>query len=129
MNRHWRGIASRLALFAMLMVFLGPLIGQGTARAHEAHRHASMSHSPMGDMDCGAMPGRASMGEYHGMAIWEKCGYCSLLFQHPPLLESKLPGQDRGVPALRLAASEPAARRTTAPVFPGARSRAPPLIR
>ena len=122
-----QGSAAWLGIFAMLMIFIGPLISQGASMAHGMG--APMAH----DMACEDMPGMeqvskpASPGGHHDLVIWEKCGYCTLLFQHPPLTESNLIFAPLGiVPATFLAASS-TPQQVRAPVFPGARSRAPPF--
>ncbi|MFP5428748.1 MAG: DUF2946 domain-containing protein, partial [Gammaproteobacteria bacterium] len=69
-----------LSLFAMWMIFIGPLVSQSMPMDHHAgmnmpmdmsmsagHSHADAGHH-----------GHGSDGELH--ALWEKCGYCSLLF-------------------------------------------------
>ena len=91
-----QGIGAWLALFAMLMIFVGPLISQsmpmdhpmpmGVGMGHEGMSHEHMDH---GDMAHAGMPG---MGGEEGNrlasdVLWEKCGYCSLLFHSPPLTE------------------------------------------
>ena len=74
---------SWLSLFAMLMIFIGPLISQAMPMDH----HASMP-MPM-DMRMAAHSEHAEPQQppedHH--ALWEKCGYCSLLAdgKHFPL--------------------------------------------
>ncbi|MCF4997307.1 DUF2946 domain-containing protein [Pseudomonas syringae] len=126
---------SWIALFAMLMIFIGPLISQSMPMG----QHASMSMPTSMDMSMD-MPGmdhaaHASMAapehcppqnEHH--ALWEKCGYCSLLFNCPALTGGGSftafnipPVNTFTVPFPRLGH----ARQT---FFPGARTRAPPVI-
>ncbi|CAM3220826.1 DUF2946 domain-containing protein [Pseudomonas floridensis] len=126
-----------LSLFAMLMIFIGPLISQSMPM----DQHAGMSMPP-----AMSMPMEASADSHHahhgseqatgkagdtGMsdhALWAKCGYCTLLFSCPALA---------GVPVL-VAATPPRpadffaattrhghAQRS---IFPNARSRAPPIF-
>ena len=85
---------SWVSLFAMLMIFIGPLISQSMPMDQRAPMSMSMSMDMHADMD---MPSDAHAGhdtqaaaehcppqaEHH--AIWEKCGYCSLLFNCPAL--------------------------------------------
>ena len=114
---------SWLSLFAMLMIFIGPLISQAMPMDH----HDSMSMSMNMSMD---MPAHADhkqpAADHH--AIWEKCGYCTLLFSCPAL-----PGSiglnlfDAPAPK-RYLASNPRLGHARQPVFPGARSRAPPAL-
>lgn len=115
---------SWLSLFAMLMIFIGPLISQAMPMDH----HASMP-MPM-DMRMAAHSEHAEhqqpAADHH--AMWEKCGYCTLLFSCPAL-----PGSiglnlfDAPAPK-RYLASNPRLGHARQPVFPGARSRAPPAF-
>ncbi len=107
-----------VSLFAMLMIFIGPLISQAMPMNH----HVGMS------MDMPAHHGNShhpqAPDDHH--ALWAKCGYCDLLFSCPAL-----PG---GVSWGALDTPPPIAALTPAPrlgharqsTFPGARSRAPP---
>ena len=125
---------SWFALFAMLMIFIGPLISQSMPM----DQHASTT-MPMGmDMSM-AMPGMDHSGHdakpsaehcppqssHH--VLWEKCGYCSLLFTCPALTG----GGD--VVALNISLPTTFTARPTRPgharqtFFPGARTRAPPI--
>ena len=114
---------SWISLFAMLMIFIGPLISQ----AMPMNQHAGMS---MDMPECHGEPQRRPTqkqppDEHH--VLWEKCGYCSLLFSCPAL-----PGS---VSLLTLGAPSPANALIPSPrlgharqsIFPGARSRAPPI--
>jgi hypothetical protein len=122
---------SWISLFAMLMIFIGPLISQSMPM--DRHMPTSMTMSMDMDMSAGAHAGHETpavehcppQNEHH--ALWEKCGYCSLLFNCPAL-----PG------AQSLAVfNTPTANTNTSPsprlgharpsFFPGARTRAPPL--
>ncbi|WP_426206086.1 DUF2946 domain-containing protein [Pseudomonas sp. TWP3-1] len=125
---------SWIALFAMLMIFIGPLISQSMPM--DQHASASMPVSmdmsmDMPGMDHSAHAAKASaehcppQSSHH--AMWEKCGYCSLLFNCPALTGggsfaafSIAPVNTFNTPSPRLGY----ARQT---VFPGARSRAPPV--
>ncbi|WP_426112815.1 DUF2946 domain-containing protein [Pseudomonas sp. DSP3-2-2] len=125
-SRH--GIGAWLGIFAMLMIFIGPLISQGASMAHGMG--APMAH----DMACEDMPGMAqvvsqpaSPGGHHDLVIWEKCGYCTLLFQYPPLTESNLIFAPLGIVPVTFLATSFTPQQVRAPVFPGARSRAPPF--
>ncbi len=114
----------------MLMIFVGPLIGQGTAMAH------GMSHPmPMDGMACDDMPGMShgpaplsSASKHPALVVWDKCGYCSLLFQHPALVESSAFFLPLGVPAPAFLSATLISQQVRAPVFPGARTRAPPRL-
>ncbi|WP_423749328.1 DUF2946 domain-containing protein [Pseudomonas sp. VD9] len=72
---------SWISLFAMLMIFIGPLISQ----AMPTDQHAGMSMAMSMDMpNChGESKPTKTPDEHH--VLWEKCGYCSLLFSCPAL--------------------------------------------
>ncbi|EPJ79620.1 hypothetical protein CFII64_20418 [Pseudomonas sp. CFII64] len=119
-----------LSLFAMLMIFIGPLVSQ----AVPMDQHAGMSMSMPASMD---MP--AEHGAHHQAdptaeqasvdhVLWAKCGYCTLLFSCPAITSA--------LAVTALAPPNPAdfyhasiqsghAQRS---IFPNARSRAPPLF-
>ncbi|NWD71835.1 DUF2946 domain-containing protein [Pseudomonas gingeri] len=120
-----RRIGAWLSLLAMLLVFAGPLIGQGLSLAHGA--------GPANDDICGAVPGPslaaqqgAGSADHHGTMLWEKCGYCSLLFQHPALSDSHALAPRLALVPVSFAHNHFIPEQASAPVFPGARSRAPP---
>ncbi|KFE54531.1 hypothetical protein IV01_15595 [Pseudomonas syringae] len=113
----------------MLMIFVGPLISQGISLAHGKSQAMEMA-----GMECHDMPGMRQMSHHalpekpHELIVWEKCGYCSLLFQHPALAESNLPGLRLYVPSPQYRFIHFMPQQATPPVFPGARSRAPPIL-
>jgi hypothetical protein len=110
---------SWISLFAMVMIFIGPLISQAMPMDH----HAGMSMDM--PMDHGESHHKKAPDEHH--ALWSKCGYCDLLYSCPAL-----PG---GISTFTLSSPPPANAQTPAPrlgharqsIFPGARSRAPPI--
>ncbi|VVN13090.1 hypothetical protein PS662_03955 [Pseudomonas fluorescens] len=128
---------SWISLFAMLMIFIGPLISQSMPMDQRASALMSASMNMSMDMSMEAMdhtghdaqpaaehcPPKTS---HH--AIWEKCGYCNLLFNCPALTG----GQSF------IAFDTPAATTFNTPAtrlgharqsfFPGARTRAPPVV-
>lgn len=119
---------SWISLFAMLMIFIGPLISQAMPMDHHAGMPAngasmSMSMDMHGDHGEGHHP--KAPDEHH--ALWSKCGYCDLLYSCPAL-----PG---GISTFTLSSPPPANALTPATrlgharqsIFPGARSRAPPI--
>lgn len=130
---------SWISLFAMLMIFIGPLISQSMPMDQRASAlmEASMNMSMDMSMDMPAMEhgdhGAQAAAEHclpttPHHAIWEKCGYCSLLFNCPALTGGQsfvafdAPKTSTfSTPATRLGH----ARQT---FFPGARTRAPPLV-
>jgi hypothetical protein len=80
-----------LGLFAMWMIFVGPLISQTLPSMAAPAMTMSMS-MPMGvsmsmgrslqaSADSSHDHDHGQQGELH--ALWEKCGYCSLLFHSP----------------------------------------------
>ncbi|WP_020481086.1 DUF2946 domain-containing protein [Pseudomonas asplenii] len=120
--------AAWLGLFAMLLVFAGPLIGQEMSQTRATQ--AALEDICGGPLPgAGLLPERSPEPSPHHLALWEKCGYCSLLFQHPALADSHaalIPARMRplGYPGATFSAQQAAA-----PVFPGSRSRAPPRVR
>jgi len=124
-----------LSLFAMLMIFIGPLISQSMPMEH--HTGMSMPASMSANMDMSApMDMAADHSEHHadssdaaGMdhVIWAKCGYCTLLFSCPALTQTLAviaPVPPRPADFYNAAPQQGHAQRN---VFPNARSRAPPL--
>ncbi len=126
---------SWISLFAMLMIFIGPLISQSMPMDQRASASMNVAISMATDMPA------MEHGEHHAQpdvedcapkadhhALWEKCGYCSLLFNCPALTGSPSfftagtsPVTTFSAPATRLGH----ARQT---FFPGARTRAPPIL-
>ncbi|MGG5241551.1 DUF2946 domain-containing protein [Pseudomonas lurida] len=119
---------SWISLFAMLMIFIGPLISQAMPMDHHAGMPAngasmSMSMDMPGDHGEGHHP--KAPDEHH--ALWSKCGYCDLLYSCPALpgaistfTLSSPPPANALTPATRLGHARQS-------IFPGARSRAPPI--
>lgn len=113
---------SWISLFAMLMIFIGPLISQAMPMDH----HAGMSMEMSMDMpSSGHGEHQQAPSEHH--ALWAKCGYCDLLFSCPALPGSVSyaslgtpPPANALTPATRLGHARQS-------IFPGARSRAPPI--
>jgi len=116
-----------VALFAMLMVFAGPLISQSTPMAHSMNMGdmAMPMHHDHGARSPNPHASQPSNGDLH--PLWEKCGYCNLML-HCPALPQTL--------SLLTAAATPLARaehyftragHARQAIFPGALTRAPPL--
>ncbi|MEX5554706.1 DUF2946 domain-containing protein [Pseudomonas pergaminensis] len=112
---------SWISLFAMLMIFIGPLISQAMPMDH----HAGMSMSMDMPMEHGETHHKQTPDEHH--ALWSKCGYCDLLYSCPALpggistfTLSSPPSANALTPATRLGHARQS-------IFPGARSRAPPI--
>ena len=129
---------SWISLFAMLMIFIGPLISQSMpmdSRAMSMSMPAGMSMDMSMDMSAMEHADHATQANaehcppapgHH--VLWEKCGYCSLLFNCPALTGGVSfanfvipPVNTFTTPSVRLGH----ARQT---FFPGARTRAPPIV-
>ena len=114
---------SWISLFAMLMIFIGPLISQAMPMDHHAGTSMPMSMDMPGE-HCESHQPKAP-DEHH--ALWSKCGYCDLLYSCPALpggvssfTQSTPPPATALTPATRLGHARQS-------IFPGARSRAPPI--
>lgn len=108
---------TRLALLAMLLLCVGPLLSQWLLPAPE---------EPGCSEHVASQVPSSSSGHGHE-ALWAKCGYCTLLFSSPALTgPALLPGASATFAEFYL---EPggAQRAPASPVFPGSRSRAPPV--
>jgi hypothetical protein len=128
--------AAWLSLFAMLMIFIGPLISQSMPMEH--HSGMSMSGTMSTGMDMSQPMHMAAddHGDHHADAtdaasldhvIWAKCGYCTLLFSCPALTQTlavAAPIPPKPADFYNAAPQQGHAQRT---VFPNARTRAPPL--
>ncbi|MHC8322580.1 DUF2946 domain-containing protein [Pseudomonas sp. GB2N2] len=130
---------SWISLFAMLMIFIGPLISQSMPMDQRASvlmqismnmsMNMSMDMPAMDHADHDAQPAAEHcppQPSHH--AIWEKCGYCSLLFNCPALTGGQCfaafdtpRATAFSPPATRLGHARPT-------FFPGARTRAPPIV-
>ena len=125
---------SWIALFAMLMIFIGPLISQSMPM----DQHASTSMPMSMDMSM-AMPGMDHSGHdakpnaehcppqssHH--VLWEKCGYCSLLFNCPALTGGGDFVAFNIAPLNTFTPPSPRLGHARQTFFPGARTRAPPI--
>ncbi|AIR89304.1 DUF2946 domain-containing protein [Pseudomonas cremoricolorata] len=114
-----------LSLFAMWMIFIGPLVSQSMPMNH----HAGMDMAMPMDMPMASEHGHgqhapANDGQLH--VLWEKCGYCSLLFNCPALPQTVSPLTLGNLPPVIAAALAVQSGHAAQAVFPGARSRAPP---
>lgn len=127
---------SWISLFAMLMIFIGPLISQSMPMDSRAAMSASMSASMSMDMsmDMSAMEHGAQPAAEHcppkadHHVLWEKCGYCSLLFNCPALTggQSFVAFDSPQTTTFTTPATRLGHARQT--FFPGARTRAPPIV-
>lgn len=106
-----------LSLFALLLIFAGPLIGQGMSPS----RVTSLSS----ELACG--PHQTPPAAHHDKQNHEPCGYCSLWFQSPVLAAPQLLVSCARLAGVVFEPAHGAAQLSWAPIFPGARSRAPPV--
>lgn len=122
---------SWISLFAMLMIFIGPLISQAMPMNQHAGMSMSMSMSMSMDMpECHGEPQqrptqKQAPDEHH--VLWEKCGYCSLLFSCPALPGSVSHVTLGAPPPINALIPSPRLGHARQSIFPGARSRAPPI--
>lgn len=125
---------SWVSLFAMLLIFIGPLISQSMPMDQRAPMSMNMSMDMSMDMAPGAhaeheaqAPAEhcAPQADHH--AIWEKCGYCNLLFNCPALPGSLALATFDPPLAQGFISSSPRLGHARLTVFPGARTRAPPI--
>jgi len=115
-----------LSLFAMWMIFIGPLVSQSMPMEHHAGMSMPMDMSMSMEHQHGdAHHGHGGDGQLHVM--WEKCGYCSLLFNCPALPQTFSPLSAGHVVPTTLIATPTHQGHARQAIFPGARSRAPPL--
>ncbi len=122
----------------MWMIFIGPLVSQSMPMNHHAGMSMPMPMVMAGTQDT-PMDGASDPAAHHAHAghgaghdgqlhvLWEKCGYCSLLFNCPALPQTLSPlALGHLPPPLHLAPTVRAGHGRAA-FFPGARSRAPPF--
>lgn len=129
---------SWISLFAMLMIFIGPLISQSMpmdSRAMSMTMPAGMSmdmHMDMSAMEH-ADHGTQATAEHCPPApghhvLWEKCGYCSLLFNCPALTGGVSFANFVIAPVNTFSTPSPRLGHARQTFFPGARTRAPPVV-
>jgi len=125
---------SWISLFAMLMIFIGPLISQSMPMDSRA---MSMSMPAGMSMDMTAMEhadhGKQTSAEHCPPApghhvLWEKCGYCSLLFNCPALTGGVSFANFIIPPINTFTTPSPRLGHARQTFFPGARTRAPPAV-
>jgi len=118
---------SWISLFAMLMIFIGPLISQSMPMDQRTSMSMDMSMD-MEAMDHAAQPTAEHCPPASGHhAIWEKCGYCSLLFNCPALTGGAAFTAFDTPPANTYTTPSPRQGHARQAFFPGARTRAPPV--
>lgn len=122
-----------VALFAMLMVFAGPLISQSMPMGHSMSMAAMamgempMHHGPAhghGALQPGQLASNPSTGDLH--PIWEKCGYCNLMLHCPALPQPLSLLTAAATPLVRAEHYFTRAGHARQAIFPGALTRAPP---
>ena len=120
---------SWISLFAMLMIFIGPLISQSMPMDQRASMSMSMDMPAMEhaghDTQASAEHCPPPAGHH---AIWEKCGYCSLLFNCPALTGGVSFTAFDTPPASTFTVPSPRLGHARQTFFPGARTRAPPVV-
>ncbi len=117
-----------ISLFAMLMIFIGPLISQSMPMDQRASMSMSMDMSAMEHADHGAQAATEHCppkADHH--ALWEKCGYCSLLFNCPALTGGQSFVAFDTPKATTFTTPSPRLGHARQTFFPGARTRAPPI--
>lgn len=119
---------SWIALFAMLMIFIGPLISQSMPMDQHASTSVSMDMPGMEHAGHDAKPSAEHcppQSSHH--AMWEKCGYCSLLFNCPALTGGGSFAAFSIAHANTITPPSPRLGHARQTFFPGARTRAPPV--
>ncbi|VVN90813.1 hypothetical protein PS718_01872 [Pseudomonas fluorescens] len=131
-NRRQHG--SWIALFAMLMIFIGPLISQSMPMNQHASTSAPMSMDMSMDMPGmdhtghGAKPAAEHCPPQSSQhVLWEKCGYCNLLFNCPALTGGGDFVACNILPLNTFTSPSPRLGHAGQTFFPGARPRAPPV--
>jgi hypothetical protein len=118
-----------ISLFAMLMMFIGPLIAQAMPMAHSLEqampRHAGMAMDTP-DTHCQQQASHGKDTPLH--PLWERCGYCSLFFHCPALPHTLQFKADSAPPATARLLVQARQGHGVKPVFPGALTRAPPFL-
>ncbi|UZE12611.1 DUF2946 domain-containing protein [Pseudomonas sp. B21-053] len=123
---------SWISLFAMLMIFIGPLISQSMPMDQRASMSMSMNMSMDMSMNM-TMDGHGEQAKEHcppqaeHHALWEKCGYCSLLFNCPALTGGQTFVAFDSTPTSTFTTPSPRLGHARQTFFPGARTRAPPI--
>jgi hypothetical protein len=124
---------SWISLFAMLMIFIGPLISQSMPMDQRMSSSMTMTMNMEMDMSAGVHAEHEAakaehcppQSEHH--VLWEKCGYCSLLFNCPALTGGHSFAVFDTPPPHTYTSPSPRLGHARTSFFPGARTRAPPL--
>lgn len=140
-----QGHALWVSLFAMLMVFAGPLISQSMPMDHDAGMAmetgsgmgSGMSMSMSMPMHHGSQRGAPAAADSLAQAaqphassewhpLWEKCGYCNLMLHCPALPQTLTLLSAPARPEPRALHYFVRAGHGRQAIFPGALTRAPP---
>lgn len=117
-----------ISLVAVLMMFIGPLIAQAMPMNHSGGQampqHAGMAMDMPGE-HCQPQPSHDKNTQLH--PLWERCGYCSLFFHCPALPQTLQVRADTAPPTTARLLVQARQGHGVQPVFPGARTRAPPF--
>jgi len=125
-----------LSLFAMLMIFIGPLISQSMPMEHHSGMPMSASMSEAMDMSTPTDMTADNHADHHAASsdvagvdhvIWAKCGYCTLLFSCPALTQTLTVAAPIPPKPADFYSAFPQEGHAQRNVFPNARSRAPPF--
>ena len=125
---------SWISLFAMLMIFIGPLISQSMPMDQRASMSMTLSMDMSMDMSAMEHADHSAQAaaehcppkaDHH--ALWEKCGYCSLLFNCPALTGGQSFVAFDTPKATTFTTPSPRLGHARQTFFPGARTRAPPI--
>ena len=121
---------SWISLFAMLMIFIGPLISQAMPMDHAMPMNMSMDMrmDEPGCHDTAQHDSKPVKAPAEQQMLWEKCGYCSLLFSCPALPGSLSFAAFDTPPSTSFSCPSPHLGHARQAIFPGARTRAPPII-
>jgi hypothetical protein len=121
---------SWISLFAMLMIFIGPLISQAMPMDHAMPMNMSMvmRMDVPGGHDTAQHNSKPAKAPAEHQMLWEKCGYCSLLFSCPALPGSLSFAAFDTPPPTSFISPSPHLGHARQTVFPGARTRTPPIV-
>lgn len=89
--------------------------------------HGAMGHGMAGPAEVDAGPATSAADPMTPDEHWAKCGYCTLLFNSPALTATVLALPADGVQADSRRVAPLAEGHARSAIFPGARTRAPPL--
>uniref|UniRef100_UPI0021DB285A DUF2946 domain-containing protein n=1 Tax=Pseudomonas sp. RIT-PI-S TaxID=3035295 RepID=UPI0021DB285A len=77
-----------ISLFAMLMMFIGPLVSQAMPMDHGRMASPHSMNMTMDTPGAHCQPQAQSSHDKQLHPMWERCGYCSLFFHCPALPQS-----------------------------------------